>query len=883
MARPASPWLESVLRRLAAWQVKRPWWPLALGAVVTVAGASLATRLELRTRFDQLLPQSQPSVVELRRLSARTGGQSNVFVVLEGSDNRTLRALGDELVTKLRSLGPPWVTSAEDGVQSSRAFLEPRAGLFLDIAGLQKLRDDLDARWQWEVGEETGSNLDDGVAPPRITAADVLERFEVQHSADGTSAAQPRRGQHPDADRFPDGYYESKDRHALVVVAHTAIAPGDLDRAQGALRRIRSLVSKVHASPAFRSLRTSYAGDLVTGLAEYSAVRSDLVDVGVLGITLVLAVILVFFMRLRALLAMGVTMVAGLAWTFGATALAIGHLNVATGFLFSIVAGNGINFGIIYMARYFEERRGGKSPDEAVVIAHERTWPSTLTAAIAAAAAYGSLGVTDFHAFKHFAFIGGFGMIACWIATYALLPPVLLLTDRVLPFAATLASGPPGQRSPLPRSLLGRLRMTGARFDGVFAAALLRAPRSIASVGVALALVGAALLVPYVRSDPMQYDMRKLQNDMGQSAEMYRVAHLASDVLGANVEGAMVVMLDRPDEVAAYVAVLRARADAASAGERPFQAVHSILDFVPTAQTEKIPILLELRERLMRAHERGSIAQEDWLQIAPKLPPEDLRPFGVDDLPADLARPFTESSGIRGGLVLIEPTAGKSDADLRYLLLWADSFRETRLPTGEIVRGSGRAVIFADILRAVVRDIPRCIGLSLAMTVLAVVLTFRRGASAAAVLGALGVGVGWVALAMVATDTKIHFLNFVALPITFGIGVDYAVNVVQRYDSDGRGSIVDVLRNTGGAVVLCSLTTMLGYLALLRSINQAIRGLGILAVMGELGCLLAAMAVLPAGLAWRERNRLVVASPGTASNLPGETAEAQRAQRGSWA
>jgi predicted RND superfamily exporter protein len=33
---------------------------------------------------------------------------------------------------------------------------------------------------------------------------------------------------------------------------------------------------------------------------------------------------------------------------------------------------------------------------------------------------------------------------------------------------------------------------------------------------------------------------------------------------------------------------------------------------------------------------------------------------------------------------------------------------------------------------------------------------------------------------------KLNFLNFVALPITFGIGVDYAVNVMQHARLEGR-------------------------------------------------------------------------------------------------
>jgi predicted RND superfamily exporter protein len=54
-------------------------------------------------------------------------------------------------------------------------------------------------------------------------------------------------------------------------------------------------------------------------------------------------------------------------------------------------------------------------------------------------------------------------------------------------------------------------------------------------------------------------------------------------------------------------------------------------------------------------------------------------------------------------------------------------------------------------------------------------------------------------------------------------------------------------------VVLNSLTTTLGYLALLGSVNQAVRSLGLIAVLGEVCCLAAAMLALPSWLMWRER------------------------------
>ena len=93
---------------------------------------------------------------------------------------------------------------------------------------------------------------------------------------------------------------------------------------------------------------------------------------------------------------------------------------------------------------------------------------------------------------------------------------------------------------------------------------------------------------------------------------------------------------------------------------------------------------------------------------------------------------------------------------------------------------------------------------------------------------------------------KINFLNFIALPITFGIGVDYAVNIFSRYREEGDASLDKVIRDTGGAVLLCSFTTVVGYGSLLIASNQAFVSFGWLAVIGELTCLLAAVFAMPA-------------------------------------
>jgi predicted RND superfamily exporter protein len=806
---------------LAKLQIQRPWTLLWAVAAVTAVFGAYATRLSLDTRYEALLPDNQPSVRELHRVEGRTAIAQTALILLEidprsrhdASAVAALRSMGDAVVPALLALGPQTISSAEDGPHETRAFLSARAGLFMDLPALEKLKRDVDDRWDYEVAKKVGSLLDDDPPPP-LTAESLKRRFE-EHA----------KGQAGAADAYPNGYYERADGSALVVVARSPLAGGDLAHIEPALARIRGAIAKVQAgTPAYAGVRVSYAGDMPTGLFEYGVVLSDLLSVGGVGLALVLGAVLLYFLRVRALIAMAVPILAGLVWTFGITAVTIGHLNIATAFLISVVAGNAVNVGILYQSRYFEERRAGKTPQESVHTAILTTWKPTVIAAGASAASYGSLLVTDFRAFRDFGFIAASGMLLCWIVQTCSVLPILVLLDR-------RAVEKPG-----------RLRRFEMAYGRPFAWLVARAPAAWLASGAAVAALGCALALGYALSDPMEYDLRKVQNDAQSSSSLQRAWSICNEILGTT-QGGMVVLADTPEQARELDEALQARWDAAPKDRKPFASVRSLWSFVARDQAAKIPVLSALGERLRDAHERGFVTDEDWNQMRDVMPPKDVAAFGPGDLPAEIARPFTERDGTRGTLVFVQSEAGSSD-DLHYLLRYADSFRETHLPSGGVVRGSGSAVIFADMLKATARDIPKAISLSLALTLVAVFLAFRRGGHAWPVVFALSVGTGGVGLFLYFGHVKLNFLNFAALPITFGIGVDYAVNVAQRYYTREKSNVVATLRTSGGAVVLCSLTTMLGYLALLGSHNQAIRSLGSIAVVGEVSCLLAAMLAL---------------------------------------
>jgi len=179
--------------------------------------------------------------------------------------------------------------------------------------------------------------------------------------------------------------------------------------------------------------------------------------------------------------------------------------------------------------------------------------------------------------------------------------------------------------------------------------------------------------------------MANLRNDRRLAASEFADKQLANDITGYVGSEAMAILVDRPEEIGPLRDALYARRDAAPLALKPFEGIHALEDFVPRDQARKIPLLLAIKAKLLRARSRGLISDADWADVERHLPAADVEPFQANDLPADVARAFTETDGTRGRIVYISPTDEKLTEDAHYLLRWADAYRETRLPDGSVV------------------------------------------------------------------------------------------------------------------------------------------------------------------------------------------------------
>ena len=820
--------LRAVLIRLAKLQVARPWLVMLLMLLTLAPTGWLASRLDLKTSFTELLPDSKPSVIEMRRTEGRLASNATLTVVAESGNVQALEAFVDALVPRLATLDPSLVSTVDYGSKDAQAFFEQNQALYLDVPQLTELHDRFADEYDAKVQRAAGLDLGLGSDDTNDTNGDAIAALNTELDAQTKKA----RAQQPGV----DGYYIGNARGQLAaILVHTSLGSFD-PKADELRRRVERQIEGLEPRHFASDMRIGFTGDLITNAEAQDAVIHDLVYVGKCGVALVLAVVFLYFLSFRALAGMGLTILVGCVWSFGTARLSVGYLNTATGFLVSIIAGNGINFGIVYMARYIEARTtDGLDVADAIGTAHLETYGGTLAAAAAAMVAYGSLSITDFKGSRHFGIIGGVGMMLCWLATYLLLPAWLVASERMRPLRNDRAGW--------------RARLRGM-YGLPFAWLARRAPRTL-SLFAGLSGLGAFVLaVRFLVQDPMDYSLGSIRNDHGSATSSGTLSTRVDKIVGRLGQDGRAIVTDRLEDVEPLVRELLRRRDAAPQNRLPFQKAVSLFDLLPKDQATKLALLQDISARLENAKRRGFVSDGEYQKLHARLPSR-LTPLTLSELPERLARPFTEKDGTRGRIVYIVPSDGRSVYDVHYLMEWADSFREVRLPSGHVVRGTGEPVILSDMILNVKSDAPKAIGLSLLGTLLVIVLAFRARRSAWLCAGTLLLGFAWLLGFLVLYGVKLNFLNFIALPISIGVGADYALNIVKRYDIAGAMSLGRIVVQTGGAVILCSATTTLGYSVLLLSINGAVRSFGLAAAAGEIAAVSAAVLFLPAFLYWR--------------------------------
>ncbi|MFO0618876.1 MAG: MMPL family transporter [Polyangiaceae bacterium] len=809
------------MRAFVVWATRRRAWilPVVLALAIPAAYRTATLYLHLKTSVEELLPRDAPSVVAIDELRARVPGLQYLGVVVDVGAEENLAAgerLLDDLALRVEAYPPELVRRVRVGDREERAFLMHNAALYIDAADIRAIRERVEARRDYEFAKQADTLLDPDEPPPPLDFSDIQAKYEKERAK---------------LDRFESGRFSSAElQTTLMLIEVGEFQPGK-NLAGALMKRVKEDVAALDPASYAPRLRVGYSGDVAISVEETSALAEDLSISTGLVLLGVIGVILAYYRWWRALLILLPPLLLSTFFTFALASLPpfnVTALNSNTAFLGSIIIGNGINFGIIVLARYVEERRNGEPSLEAMKRAAVGSRAGTLAAALAAGASYASLGITEFRGFRQFGCIGGIGMVMSWLLAYLLMPGLASWVDRR------------PEHAPRPERRSGAIMAPVVRLVERF-------PRAVAIVAVA----ATALAIAEVRTfddRAIEYDLSKLRRaDTWVSGEGYWGRKM--DALLGTYLTPMAILADDPAQASAIAERLRE-----AAKEPPLAdlvaSIRTVEDVVPKDQEAKIAETEKLKA-LFTPRLKKLIPEDKRELVGRFLDADTPTPVGVDDLPAIFTAGLRERDGTSGRTVLVYPKPSKQLWVGQAIVSIVASLRQVAaeaLPNQRPARVAGSLELTADIFETLRRDGPRATLLALGGVALVVLLLFRLSSTTFWVMAALVVGVLLLAGIQMLAGIKLNFANFIAYPITFGIGVDYSVNVMSRYKEGGARDIGAAIRSTGGAVALCSWTTVIGYSSLLLAQNRALFLFGLLAVLGEITCLATAIVTMPSVL-----------------------------------
>jgi hopanoid biosynthesis associated RND transporter like protein HpnN len=805
--------------------------------------------------------------------TAFPGRFQTILIVIDGERPAAVR----EAAARLRVALAGKTVNIQEVVQPGAGdFFDTHGLLYLDIDELQKISDRLTAAQpllgnlsvDFNIGkfiEIVDEGLRSGDPAQRSELLPILDQLAL--ATDAVSAAQSFYLDWQEL--LLDGNTGDHVDRAFLIVK-PILDFSELRPAEGAMRDIRDASASL--DPELRSrVRVRLTGEVAMEHEEFISISRGAGLAATVALVLVALVLFVALGSFATVAASLITLICGLVATTAFAAAAIGSLNLISVAFGILYIGLGIDFIIHLTLRAQELVNGGQAVSDALPGAARDVGSSLVICAITTAAGFYSFIPTAFDGVAELGLIAGTGMVISLFATLTLLPALL---------TRTLRSQPPR------RPRFGRIRAHLLQ-----PVARRRAPVFIAACILA---VGSLPLINKVRFDSNPINLRD------GNAESVQTFRELQEQAGSESAAAIILSSDT-ENTAALAESLRSLATVHS--------VTSVLDFVPSDQTEKLLLLEDLdfvlgpgfgevqpqgapmAGRINNALRslRSAISEQrdggpDEAEIG-RLGDSIDRWFArtgdvgdatyaamiarlqvsvLGDLPGELKRikklllarqinfdalpPEVIERWVSGdGRQLIEVQAREDLSQEDAAIAFISQVREIE----PVV--TGLPVVYVEAKKSVVSAFRLAFILALTFVVIVLAVFLRSAIDTLLVLSPILLAASVTIAVAALLNLPFNFANIITLPLLLGIGVDNGIHMVHRMKIAPPCDGYVLLTSSSRAVLFSSLTTICSFGNLAFSPHVGMASMGTLLSIGLFASLLATLVFLPVLLDWRYR------------------------------
>lgn len=828
----------------------------------------IALRHNINSDFKALLPSTSEAALAMDEIDARVGGGSSLFVVIDSPDKEANLRFAQVYSDKLRET--PGVALAH--YHNDKAFFEQRQLLYLDAEDLEALYTRVKDRIK--QAKRAANPLFVDLGGKKKTEGD-----------EGKDAADLDALQEKYADRMVhQGYKEylmSDDGYAVVIIVRFVESSTNLVATNKLINEVRQMSVELKPKSYNPKLVVEFGGGLASRQKQYKSIVDDIQTSAIFTILGVFFLIAFYFGRFRAIAVVLVPLVMSVLWTLATAFLIFGELTAITVFIFAILLGLGIDFGIHLLSGYDHARYEGEPVEAALKSCYQSTGRATIIGGLTTFVTFVVLSFAQFRGLSQFGFVASIGILYTLGAMLVVLPSMVLVLHRIRPYDPT----------PNTERIAERL-FTQPRVD--------RGVRIALPVALILGLVGSIWALdmapklgfeenfykvgevdwPWERMKSSQ-DQEHLRVAMKQGSNLARYIDVRAEQLREEIDPATFVPKRRQttlgqkytnavqgkqtsmptillfdDAVQTEQTYQRMEAALLGGELKTIRDINAIYSFMPGSKEEQEARMVPIRKlrELLEGESLSFVKKAEREKLEDLKKKTQIEPFSIYDLPDWTKRLFREA-----GPAATPAAPGQEFAFERLIYVtekislldgpaardYMSEIRETAKPELASFRVGSQAYVYIAMLDEIRRDGLKMMSIALALVFLILVIGFKGRWYALLAIMPLLVGGLWTAGLAAWLGVRLDFFNMVIIPALIGIGVDDGVHFTMRYVELGRGSLPVVLRQVGLAVVMTSVTSMVGFGGLAITNYAGLKSIGYLAIVGILATLLATLLLLP--------------------------------------
>jgi len=793
---------------------------VAIGSALV--GVLLVSRISFDANILRLLPQRSASVRDFKRFLQDFGSLDHLYVVFDSDESiGEHEDLVDAYVEGLRNA--PEIESVD-----SQLFESGKDWSYLSDRELYLLGEEGAAR---ALERFQSPGLDKEIAHARdllsMPSADI-KALVRQDPLGLLTMLRDRVGREKGFVSFEptqDGYVAQGGRSRLIIVKPKG-APFDTDFCKALFRRLAEVEAAARRKaaaddPAGGTVTIQAAGAYRVALEAEALIRREGIVNSVGSLVLLLLVVYCVF-RTPWVMVYGFAPLALAALlTLGINGTIQKSLSPATSGSAGMLFGLGIDGVVLLYMRYLEERRAGRSADEAVGRI-STTASSVVLAQLTTAATFFALLFVDFPTLQDLGSLVGVGIVICCALTLLLLPGFL------------------------PRRTVGGApRRLSAAWLGRF---VTRAARPIVWGSIiATAVLGVA-------ATRLRFDtsIEKLQAQTGGAVLEREVAarfSLPSDVLLVLNEGAEIAPLLEVD--ARLGRALAARAPSVAASGIGFmlppasvqeKVSGAIVDAGTTPEDARLRIQAAAKGAGFRPDTFDPFLQRVSRLLDPgeRITYEGLVSHGLDSI---VSRFVVHRDGRYRSVMYLYPQNALDIDGLRRIVNEVDpGLRLTGIP---VINGELRRQFFPQFIRGM--------AIGTAMVAVLIYAVFRTVRHTFLAFVPTVVGFVWSAGLLAIARVELDLFSLFAAVTFVGIAVDYGIYVLYRYLFEPASTMHDVMASTGAAIMIACATALIGFGTLVNSSYGPLHVFGVVSIVTLASCLIVSIVSLPALILELER------------------------------